>query len=253
MAKILVIDNDGIVRDALSVFLSRKGHEVLLAEDGASGLRIFKTSKPAVVILDRNMPNMTGSEVFAEIKKIAPQIPIIILTAYDYGKDAERYLKDGAAAFLSKGDGLSLVISEVDRILGAEQMEPLTERKNKVKVLVIDDEEFMAKMLVRFLSTRGYDPLMALDGKSGIALYKRHKPVLVLLDISMPDKDGLEVMEEIKTFDADAIIVMVTGNNDIEIGRQCLEGGAADYISKPINLAVLERTVKTLIFMCKSL
>lgn len=250
MAKILVIDDDGIVRDALSVFLLRKGYEVLLAEDGVSGLRVFKKSKPDLVILDRNMPNMTGSEVFAEIKKIAPQIPVIILTAYDYGKDAEKYLKNGAAAFLSKGDGLSLVISEVDRVLGGGHVDS-TERKDKV--LVIDDEEFMAKMLTRFLSTRNYESLMALDGKSGVALYKKHKPAMVLLDVIMPNKDGLEVMKEIKSFDADAIIVMVTGNNDIEIGRQCLESGAADYISKPINLAVLERAVKTLVFMRKSL
>ena len=122
----------------------------------------------------------------------------------------------------------------------------------KHKILVIDDEEFMGKMMARFFSTKGYGSLLALDGKSGIALYKKYKPALVILDINMPNKNGLEVMEEIKSFDADAIIVMVTGNNDIEIGRQCLEDGAADYVSKPINLAVLERTVKTLMFMRKS-
>ncbi|MEA3306285.1 MAG: response regulator [Elusimicrobiota bacterium] len=245
MAKILIIDDNGIVRDALESFLSRKGYEVLSAPDGTGGLAAFKDSRPDLVILDRNIPNMSGSQVFAEIKKISSEIPVIILTAYDSFSASERYLKEGAVAFISKAEGLSPVIHEVEKILG-ETVEKSAEND---KILIIDDEEAMLKMLKRFLLTKNCKVLTALDGLGGLEIYKKDKPALVLLDIGLPGKNGLEVLKDLKEFDESASVIMVTGNEDIEIGRECLKAGAADYISKPINFSVLERSIKTILYM----
>ncbi len=248
MAKILIIDDDGIVRDALVIFLSKKNHEVLLSGDGINGLLIFKNSKPDLVILDRNIPNMTGSRVLAEMKKISPKIPIIILTAYDSDTDAENYLNSGAASFLSKGEGLSSVIKEVEKILGASGE---GNKSSVEKILIVDDDKSMIKMLARFLLSKDFEVLSSFDGVSGIDMYKKHKPNLVLLDIGLPDKSGLEVLKDLKSFDDDAAIIMVTGNDDADIGRQCLKAGAVDYISKPINLSTLERSIKTILYINK--
>ncbi|MCK5358179.1 MAG: response regulator [Elusimicrobiales bacterium] len=246
MAKILIIDDNGIVRDALAVFLSRKGHEVLLSKDGASGLSVFNDSAPELVILDRNIPNMTGSQVLAEIKKTSPETPVIILTAHDSEADAERYLKNGATSFISKVEGLSRVIGEVGKILGEDDQEIINSTE---KILIIDDEESLVKMLKRFLLTKNFEVLAAFDGLSALDIYKKDRPSLVLLDIGLPGKNGLEVLKELKSFDEDALIIMVTGNDDVEIGRECLKAGAADYIAKPINLAALDRSIKTILYM----
>lgn len=118
MAKILIIDDDGIVRDALTVFLTRAGHQVNTAADGGNGVLLFKNTKPDLVVLDRDMPVKTGSVVFKEIREISKATPVIILTGYDAPEDAESYLRDGAASFLSKADGLSNVLDAVDKLLG---------------------------------------------------------------------------------------------------------------------------------------
>ncbi len=248
MAKILIIDDNGIVREALENFLSGKGYEVSSSADGAAGLAVFKDLNPDLVILDRNIPNMSGSEVFAQIKKLSPEVPIIILTAYDSFSATERYLKDGAAAFISKAEGISPVIGEVEKILGSDAVKT----DSSEKILIVDDEESIVRMLKRFLLIKGFEVFEAFDGPQAIDIYKKKKPDIVLLDIALPGKNGLEVLEALKSCDADVSVIMVTGNEDAELGRRCLKNGAADYISKPINLAVLERSVKAILYMRQS-
>lgn len=117
MAGILVVDDDGIVRDALRALLTRAGHSVELAADGDAGLAAFGRLRPDLVILDRNLPGMNGSKVFASIRAAAPAAAIIILSGYDDPGDRDIYLGHGAAAFLSKNDGLSGVLPAVERAL----------------------------------------------------------------------------------------------------------------------------------------
>lgn len=117
MAKILVIDDNKIVKDALSKILSGMGHEVEVVTDGINGLLIFKNYKPDLVILDRNIPGLTGSQVLKKIREADSGTPVVILTGYDDEEDRDKYLSMGATAFLSKGEGLSQVQSEVERLL----------------------------------------------------------------------------------------------------------------------------------------
>src|SRR3989339_635506 len=102
MAKILIIDDDAIVRDALMVFLTRSGHDVEIAADGVNGLIVFKSCLPDLVILDRDLPGLSGSEVMSGILAIGRKTQIVILTGYDNIEDADQYLNSGATAFLSK-------------------------------------------------------------------------------------------------------------------------------------------------------
>jgi DNA-binding NarL/FixJ family response regulator len=117
MALILVIDDDGVARDAFRTFLSRKGHEVAAAADGREGVRLFRERVPDLVILDRNLPELSGSGVFAAIRELSAETPVLVVSGYDAPEDADRYMKMGAAGFLSKGDGLAPVLEAVDGIL----------------------------------------------------------------------------------------------------------------------------------------
>jgi DNA-binding response OmpR family regulator len=264
MANILIIDDDGIVRDALTVFLSRAGHQVQTASDGANGVLVFKNTKPDLVILDRDLPVMTGSAVFAKIREAAPKTPVIILTGYDAPEDAEAYLRDGAASFLSKGSGLSNVLEEVDRVLGIKRPQPgpkIERRKlepracseeKKGLVLVADDDEAILNLLDRFLSSLGYEVLRAADGKVALELARTRRPDIILLDIFMPEKDGVEVLRELLPEMPETGIIMITGNDDEELAKTCLRMGACDYTPKPINLISLENTLKARILLQKN-
>ena len=265
MANILIIDDDGIVRDALTVFLSRAGHQVTTASDGGNGVLAFKNCSPDLVILDRDLPVITGSAVFAKIREIS-KTPVIILTGFDAPEDAEAYLRDGAASFLSKGDGLSNVLAEVDRVLGIKKTDkkPPIERRRiaplpksrvcdraKPLLLVADDDPAILRLLGRFIESLGYAVELAEDGEVAIAMARARKPDIALLDIFMPKKDGIEVLKELAAELPGTGFIMITGNEDEEVARACLRMGAFDYIPKPVNLLALENTIKARLLLQK--
>lgn len=263
MAKVLIIDDDGIVRDALTVFLSRAGHQVFTASDGGNGVLAFRNNQPDLVILDRDLPVMTGSAVFQKIREVSKQTPVIILTGYDAPEDAEAYLRDGAASFLSKGDGLSNVLAEIDRVLGVKNAPaaPPIERRHteprqagppKGLLLVADDDDAIANVLARFLTSAGYEVLSASDGEKALELARARKPDIALLDIFMPKKDGLEVLRELSTELPETGFLMITGNEDEEVARTCLNSGAFDYIQKPVNLDILANIIKARLLIQKT-
>lgn len=264
MAKILIIDDDRIVCDALAVFLTRAGHEVLTAMDGVNGLLVFRNDPPDLIVLDRDLPALSGSAVLAKIRESDPRTKVIILTGFDDSLDAEKYLKSGATSFLSKGDGLSNVLTEIERLLGAaakKDPEPARERASspaapapaaaRGRVLVADDEESIRQVLCRFLVSEGYAAFPAADGAAALAAVEKENPDIVLLDISMPVKNGVEVLKELARHRPEIGVVMITGNEDEELARACLKSGAFDYLSKPVSFASLKTILQTRLLVQK--
>lgn len=262
MAKILVIDDDGIVRDALSVFLTRAGHEVLTAADGANGVQVFKAALPDLVVLDRDLPILSGSGVFDKIREVSKAVPILILSGYNDPEEVGAYLRSGAAAFLPKSEGLSPVLAEIDRLLGAPGKaaapgqkaakpapEPAAGPETRAAepgrlILIADDDKETRNILRRFLSSLSYEILEAKDGLEALGLARARKPDIILLDISMPEKDGIEVLKELAPELPGTGFMMITGNEDEDLARSCLDFGAFDYVSKPLNLESLGGIVK---------
>jgi DNA-binding response OmpR family regulator len=262
MAKILIIDDDGIVRDALAVFLSRAAHQVFTAADGGSGVLAFKNNQPDLVILDRDLPVMTGSVVLQKIREISATAPVIILTGYDAPEDAEAYLRDGASSFLSKADGLSNVLTEIDRMLGTRtpaaarverrRAETPQAGPSKGLVLIADDDTAIINVLSRYLTSLGYEVLTALDGEKAVELALEKRPDIALLDIFMPKKDGLAVLRELAEELPGTGYMMITGNEDEEVAKACLNSGAFDYIQKPVNLDMLGQIIKARLVLQKT-
>ncbi len=108
------------------------------------------------------------------------------------------------------------------------------------KILVVDDEPIACKTLRQFLESRGYRAFTAYSGDEALALYRQEKPDLVLLDIRMPGKDGLQTLRELKTLDPEAGVFMVTGVLDEEVADTAKLEGAYEYITKPVNPHCLE-------------
>jgi DNA-binding response OmpR family regulator len=247
MAKILVIDDDGIVRDALKHFLSRHGHEVLTAIDGENGFLTFKNTRPDVVILDRELPKMSGFKVLVKIREISKSAIVIILTGFDDADAQAKYQEAGITAFLSKGTGIAPLLKIINHALGTPSVPTQADAGllhiGKGKILVVDDEASVRRVLARYLSEHGYAVLTAEDGAAALEIIKKETSDIVLLDINMPGKGGLETLKELHTINPAITVIMVTGDDNIELALQCIRAGASDYIRKPLHLEDLETIV----------
>jgi CheY-like chemotaxis protein len=111
------------------------------------------------------------------------------------------------------------------------------------KVLVVDDEPEVRQVLLEFLSSRGYDVTAASGGAEAVAFVEIDKPDLVLLDVAMPDMDGVETLKRIVAIDPTLAVIMVTANADIGITSKLLALGAVDYVPKPFDLDYLDQAV----------
>jgi two-component system nitrogen regulation response regulator NtrX len=107
------------------------------------------------------------------------------------------------------------------------------------KVLIIDDEPEICKMITEFLFDAGYVASHALNGPDGLAMIKKDLPSLVLLDVGMPGMDGIEVMRLIREQYPALPVVVLTGHRDTETVKKMAELGACEYLTKPIQLDTL--------------
>ncbi len=113
------------------------------------------------------------------------------------------------------------------------------------KILVVDDELAVCKELRMFLEGKGYDVVEANSGDEALAAYMQGRPDVVLLDVMMPGMNGLETLKELKAFDPEVSVIMVTAIREKELAKQTLAEGASEYITKPINREYLEMALMT--------
>jgi DNA-binding response OmpR family regulator len=111
-------------------------------------------------------------------------------------------------------------------------------------ILVIEDETTLAKNIRTYLIRYGFDVHIANTGTDGLKEFERFKPDIVLLDIHLPDIDGLEVLEKLRSLDAQAKVIMITGESNVKVAVAAMKVGAYDYLSKPIGLKELKLVVE---------
>jgi len=108
------------------------------------------------------------------------------------------------------------------------------------RILVVDDEIVICDVLKEFLTLKGHEVHMALNGRAAIAKVKMERPHIVLLDILMPGMRGLEVLKEIKRIDPRLGVIMLTGVFNGNVAKKAVALGAYDYITKPVDFEYLE-------------
>ena len=116
-----------------------------------------------------------------------------------------------------------------------------------MKILIIDDEAPIRKMLTKLLERNGYDVIEAANGNQGIRLFKEHKPEFIITDIVMPEKEGLESIRELKKLNPDVKIIAISGGGLVDPKMYLALAsklGAVKTFSKPIDNEVLISAIK---------
>jgi len=102
------------------------------------------------------------------------------------------------------------------------------------KILIVDDEEIIVRLLSMSLRSDGYETVTAYSGEQGLEVFKSEAPDIVVTDIKMPGMDGLELLKKIKELDPEKEVIIVTGHGDIDSTIIALQYGASDFINKPV-------------------
>jgi len=120
MPKILLIEDNEMNRDMLSRRLQRRGYEVAIAVNGATGVRMAHSETPALILMDMSLPDLDGWEATRQIKASAATraIPVVALTAHAMSGDRERALAAGCDDFDTKPVDLERLLSKIEALLG---------------------------------------------------------------------------------------------------------------------------------------
>jgi DNA-binding response OmpR family regulator len=117
------------------------------------------------------------------------------------------------------------------------------------KILVVDDERDVLETLAGRLSREGYEVVTALDGEEALLKVKSDNPDIILLDLTLPKKNGFEVLKEVREQYKDKWrpIIIISGRTELEAVRQCYKLEADHYLTKPCTMDIVLRGIKTMI------
>ena len=110
-------------------------------------------------------------------------------------------------------------------------------------IMIVDDSLFMRNHLSKLLAKNGYDIVLAEDGEQAVTTYRRIKPNAVLMDITMPRKDGLQALTEIRELDLRAKVIMLTIYDDEKYVAEAIEAGAKGYVLKKVSREELIKVI----------
>ncbi|MBI4745747.1 MAG: sigma-54-dependent Fis family transcriptional regulator [Deltaproteobacteria bacterium] len=111
------------------------------------------------------------------------------------------------------------------------------------RIVVIDDEAATRRLMEQTLKKQGYEVLLASNGDEGLRIVMEESPDVTLLDIQLPDTNGIELLQKIRELNSDTVVIMATATDDLKVAVKAMKLGAYDYINKPFHIDDLILTV----------
>jgi len=191
---VLVIDDDPVVRELLPRCLAGLGVHVVTAADGQEGLQLAQALSPDLITLDVRMPSMDGWSVLTTLKSMPDlaSTPVIMLTIVDEWK---RGFALGAVEYLTKPVDSDRLV----RLVEHHRRDRLIVNNSDVDhVLIVEDDADMRELLRRTIERVGGNVVAVPDGRAALAQVAQRRPSVILLDLMLPEMDGLQVIDELR-------------------------------------------------------
>lgn len=255
--KILVVDDDMLVLKELGTRLKSYGYEISYAFDGNLGLKLLLDEKPGLVLLDLTMPVMDGFSFLHEMQKLpnVAETPVIILSAADLDSNIKKMLSPNVKGILQKGNIKSQeLMTLLQKTLGSTEEQasayeslndPITPEgtQNSKKILIAEDNSDNMFLLKELLTPRGYVVLHAVNGNEAVQMAMAQRPDIILMDIQMPEMNGLDATRAIRENGICTPIIALTAKAMKGDREQIIEAGCSDYVSKPFTPNSILRTI----------
>lgn len=261
----LVVDDDFNTCDSVSYMLQQIG---LRAEWTMSGKEAVLRTRQAVMrkdnycvyIIDWLLPDMNGVEVTRRIRKeMGENVPIIVLTAYDWEDIEEEAKEAGVTAFCSKPLFLSELRNCLRSIVDKEdedkkEKDKETIKRHKGRILLAEDVELNQEIATAILGDAGFQTEVAENGKIAVEMLEKSRPgyyQLVLMDVQMPIMNGYEAAKKIRKLGNRRLssipIIAMTANAFEEDKQEALKCGMNGHIAKPIDIENLFSTLDSVL------
>jgi signal transduction histidine kinase/CheY-like chemotaxis protein len=255
MLRSLVIEDSPTTATQLARYLRELGTEVRVHPCGVGALEATLDMRPDVILLDIQLPDRSGWDVLVQLKADprVRAIPVVVVSVVD---DRPQGMALGAAGYLVKPiarrqlqDALATIQAgstsqpEPAALIGVPDQPPAPPAP---VILVAEDEEHNLYTLSTYLAAKGYQVVVARNGAEALARAHEAKPALILMDIQMPDMDGLEAIRRLRATPTLAAIPIIALTALAMVGdrERCLAAGANDYLSKPVRLQELVHTIE---------
>lgn len=255
---VVIVDDNETNRDVLSLQIGTWGMKPVIFESGAEALEYLGRGEPAdLAILDMEMPQMDGLMLAERIRyfRDAETLPLMMLTSIS-GIDSDPRLGE-FKAFLTKPVKLSVLydalinlfhkevesrIQPLNRNEEESVFDPLMGKRHPLKILVVEDNSINQQLASMMLERLGYRADVAGNGLEALEAVERQHYNAVLMDVQMPEMDGLEATRLIRSRLEPALqpfIIAMTANAMKGDRERCLSAGMDGYISKPIEVGQL--------------
>jgi len=263
--KVLVVDDEEIAAEHARIVLDEAGIKADTCLNGTDALHMLevqhlKQEPYNLVLLDWKMPDMDGIEVAKEIRKLySSETTIIILTSFNWDEIMDEALHIGVDSFLAKPLFASNVIGEFERIARKNNMSLFRERKRADisgrHILLAEDVFINAEIMKKILEIKGAEIDHAENGKLCLDMFSKSETgyyAAVLMDVRMPEMDGLEATTAIRALDRPdskiVPIIAMTANAFDEDVQRSLQVGMNAHLSKPVETERLYQTLEELIW-----
>jgi len=114
----------------------------------------------------------------------------------------------------------------------------------KHTILVVDDQKEICDIFQDALTQEGYEVLTATNGPEAVSLGEQNRPDLAILDIKMPEMDGIEVLQKLREVRGDVEVIMLTGYGTLMTAKEAMRLGAYDYLTKPFDLGLVKSIIR---------
>jgi DNA-binding NtrC family response regulator len=222
-ARVLVVDDDRRMVKTICDILKAKGFEAVPAFTGQEAVELVRAERPECVLMDVKMPGIDGVEALRMMKKLLPDLPVVLMSAYTTREQMEEAKRQGALTVLTKPFELQMILSFLSLL------------RKEESILVVDDDPLFSGTLKDVLDSAGYRVETEAAPEKVLMDMAREYKLVVVLDLKLGSLNGLEILKDIRARYPNKPVVLVTGygaemSASIEKG---LEIGAYTCLYKP--------------------
>lgn len=255
--KILVVDSNPTDLKIIHYYLNEANCIIFEAHTTEEAFEIINKENLSAILIDHKAQNENREELSLKIKQNekSKDIPLLLYTSLAKRGDSNLAKEKGFVGYLTKPikkyeliDTLSMIINDPNEPPKFVTKHIVKEQKfnSKAKILVVEDSEMNCKLILKILNNKGLTCDFAFNGQEAIEAYKTESYDLILMDCQMPILDGYEATKEIRKIEnglKHTPIIALTANAMVSDEEKCAEAGMDEFITKPIDIEVLTKTL----------